>query len=239
MPVSKPPSGGYGRDEFFYVGEDNYDEHAEVAIPGYRHLHMAMVDLLERTIRREQAVRVLDLGVGTGKTSGCVLEAFPGANVVGVDLFDEMLAHARARLAAFGSRVRLVQGDFMRQPLGTDYDLCVSALGIHHQDAAGKQALFARVYDALAPGGQFCMIDWVKFGDPRRQQAALEAAAWHVRRAAPSVADEWEDHWRHKNRPDTEEDLCDWLVEAGFDFTFSAVRHYGIALVHAVKADRP
>lgn len=246
------------RDEFFYVMQDNYDEHAELAIPGYREMHTVLVDLLGGVWRSDDAaLRVLDLGAGTGKTTTAVLRKFRKAHAVCIDLFDEMLSHAADRFAqedGMRERVELRSADFMTADLGSGFDVCVSALAIHHQDPAGKRSLFRKVYRALRPGGYFCMIDWVKFREQWKNEAALAAAESHVRIALEradresrqripdsvasnwtAVADAWVEHWRTKNLPDTEDDLCSWLGAAGFREFFCPVRHFGMAFIYAVK----
>ncbi|MCC6336868.1 MAG: methyltransferase domain-containing protein [Myxococcales bacterium] len=50
--------------------------------------------------------RVLDAGCGTGEFTARVLEAFPGVEVLGVDVLDSSLDRARRRCAAFGARAR-------------------------------------------------------------------------------------------------------------------------------------
>ena len=80
------------------------------------------------------------------------------------------------------------------------------------------------------------MIDWVKFEHEGMNRAALEAAESYVRRSVPSeIADAWVHHWKYLNRPSTEEELCDALLEAGFQFSFCAARHFGMALIYAIK----
>jgi len=52
---------------------------------------------------------VLELGCGSGRVMASLLEQ--GLRVTGLDGAETMLARARARLAAFGARARLVRGD--------------------------------------------------------------------------------------------------------------------------------
>ena len=94
---------------------------------------------------------LVDLCCGEGLLSRALLERFPRARVLAMDLSPAMLAHARASLASHGS-----QGDqgghgdrFTTRP----FDLAdrswrtfpepvhafVSSLAIHHLDGAGKQ----------------------------------------------------------------------------------------------------
>jgi len=224
-----------GSDEFFYVVADNYDEHIELAIPFYRMMHDEMVRCVTG---RQDGLRFLDLGAGTGKTAAVLLINVGGSTARLVELFGEMLKHARTRLAAFGNRVEYVQGDFMDVPLGDGYDICVSSLAIHHQNAAGKQRLFNRVFEALGPHGKFLMIDWTKFSSSSVQELAAQTAEQH---ASEHISDaqalhDWCEHWRTKNIPDTVEDLCLWLKAAGFRNAECVMRYYGMALICAEKA---
>src|SRR5882757_5848992 len=59
---------------------------------------------------------VLDLGCGTGEITARFAERFPQASFVGVDLEEPHLERARARCAAFGSRVRFEVADAMALP---------------------------------------------------------------------------------------------------------------------------
>jgi SAM-dependent methyltransferase len=86
--------------------------------------------------RRELAVSVagdykepsvLDVGGGSARVGELMLEA-EASRYVDVDLSDTMLGLARQRLARFGDKVELVQGDFLSAPLEGPFDI-VLALG--------------------------------------------------------------------------------------------------------------
>jgi tRNA (cmo5U34)-methyltransferase len=187
---------------------------------------------------KDGILRVLDLGCGTGKTAAVFLATYPRATVRAVDLFEEMLKHARARLARFRDRVEYVQGDLRHVALGSAYDVCASALAIHHLLADEKRELFSRIYEALEPGGRFLMIDWTKFRSFDLQSLAAEVAERHAIRSVPKaeIVRAWIEHWREKNVPETVEDLTAWLLEAGFSSAECVMRYYGIALICAEKA---
>ena len=77
-----------------------------------------------------------------------------------------MLCAARAALAGAEADVTL-EVRRLEEPLPVGpFDLIFSALAVHHLDAAGKQDLFARVADALVPGGRFVLADVVIPVDP-------------------------------------------------------------------------
>jgi len=127
-------------------------------VPAYRDLQR---HLAEATTGID-AGAVLELGVGTGETVATVMAVHPAARLVGIDESEPMLARARDRFPAADLRVQRLQDPL---PEGT-YDLVVSALTVHHLDAAGKADLFRRVRARLRPGGRFVLADVVIPGDP-------------------------------------------------------------------------
>jgi SAM-dependent methyltransferase len=92
---------------------------------------------LARGIARDyDAPSVLDVGGGSGRIGELVLK--DGASrYLDVDLSDAMLDLARDRLARFGDKVELFQGDFLTTPLEGPFDV-VLALGYfdYIEDAA-------------------------------------------------------------------------------------------------------
>src|SRR5437660_1443801 len=70
---------------------------------------------------------VLDVGGGSGRIGEPALEQ-GASRYVDIDLSDTMLGLARERLARFGDKVELVQGDFVETPLAGPFDV-VLALG--------------------------------------------------------------------------------------------------------------
>ncbi len=157
-------------------------------IPPFDAFYGTAVDTLDAL--GEPVRSVLDLGAGTGLLSGFVLARWPEARLTLVDGAPAMLAQARERLAEAGAAARFVVGDLADPLPGTGFDAVVSALAIHHLDDAGKQALFARVLDALRPGGIFVNAEQVLGRTP-----AIQAGyrAWHRAESARlgTTAEEW------------------------------------------------
>jgi tRNA (cmo5U34)-methyltransferase len=110
------------------------------------------------------AQRVLELGTGTGETARRVLAANPTAHLIGIDASSEMLVWATSALPA--QRVELREGSLEDALPAGPFDVVVSALAIHHLDAAGKADLFARVSGVLAPGGRVVIADVIVPADP-------------------------------------------------------------------------
>jgi tRNA (cmo5U34)-methyltransferase len=85
----------------------------------------------------------------------------------------------------------------LEDPLPTEpFDLVVSAFAIHHLDGAGKQGLFDRIAQVLAPGGRFVMLDVVVPTEPVPDPIALEEGV---------------------DRPSAVEDMLGWFRAAGFE----------------------
>jgi SAM-dependent methyltransferase len=95
--------------------------------------------------------RALDLGTGTGEGAFAIARTFPEAEVLGVDLADQMLAMARAKTPPeLQGRVRFERGDASALPYADgSFDLVAHANMIPFFDeltrvlAAGGQAVFA------------------------------------------------------------------------------------------------
>jgi tRNA (cmo5U34)-methyltransferase len=112
---------------------------------------------------REGVQRILDLGTGSGVTARRILDVHPRARLVGIDESGEMLAAARLILPAEADlRVARLQDPLPPGP----FDLVVSALAVHHLEAAGKADLFRRVAQVLRAGGRFVLGDVIVPDDP-------------------------------------------------------------------------
>lgn len=96
-------------------------------------------------------LRVLDLGSGFGAFCRYAVEQ-GAAEVVGVDLSEKMIASAKER--GPGLPIAYEQADLEAYvPAANAYDLVYSSLAVHY--LADFDALVAKVYAALVPGGAF------------------------------------------------------------------------------------
>ena len=159
-------------------------------VPRYRELQNQVAEAASGI----DAGSILELGVGTGETAGVVLAVHAGAQLVGIDESEQMLALARDRFPAADLRVQRLEDPL---PAGS-YDLVVSALAVHHLDGAGKADLFRRVHGRLRPGGRFVLADVVVPDDP--QDAVTPVGPPH-------------------DKPSTLADQLSWLRLAGLQST--------------------
>jgi tRNA (cmo5U34)-methyltransferase len=179
---------------------------------------------------------LVDLCCGAGPLTAALLERFPRARVLAMDLSPAMLEHVRTTLgdvSGFGDRLQtrpfdLADRSWRRFP--EPVHAFVSSLAIHHLDGEGKRQLFRDLAAALAPGGALVIADLVQPATPAGQ--ALAAKAWDeaVRRRALEIAGGLapyevfrEERWNFYADPDPDPidqpspliDQLHWLAEAG------------------------
>jgi tRNA (cmo5U34)-methyltransferase len=150
-----------------------YDAAIRRFIPGYEEMIAEVVSILDDSL--DEAVRVVDLGAGTGALAGAILAGIPRSRVILVDIDPHMLDVAAARIARHGGRAELRCATF-DDALGAlaagvapaapavDGDpgigAIVASLALHHvADLDRKRALYSRIHAALAPGGVFLSAD--------------------------------------------------------------------------------
>jgi SAM-dependent methyltransferase len=99
--------------------------------------------------------RILDLGCGMGANTLALAQAFPDAEVLGLDAGAAMLRYGAARAAALGvTNVRFRQADIERVDLGDEgFDLVVTLMVLHETSKPAVQRIFATSQRHLAPGG--------------------------------------------------------------------------------------
>lgn len=112
------------------------------------------IEDLRRHLPREFRPRqILDFGCGTGTATAYLAEAFPEADVVGVDTAEAALKRAEQ---LYGSkRVRFRPVDALEQQEA--FQLCYVNGVFHHIEPARRDGAAHRIYSALGAGG-FCAL---------------------------------------------------------------------------------
>ena len=201
--------------EAFDAAATGYDGLRRQLIPCFDDFYGVAVDLAATA--PGSAPRILDLGAGTGLLADLVRRRLPAARLTLLDFSEEMLARARARFAGAPAPVEIRVGDYAAAPLGGPWDAVVSALSIHHLADDDKRRLYARAFEALAPGGVFVNADNVLAEDPAVQ--ARDRAAWIAAIRATGLAEAELRAALERTRVDVLAPLglqLGWLREAGF-----------------------
>ena len=195
----------------FDITAPTYDADRAKLIPCYDAFHRRATDLIPAG-----AKRILDLGAGTGILTTFVRSWYPDAHIHLMDFSAPMIEIARKRLAA-DNNVSFEVADYTTAPLGENYDAIVSALSIHHLEHAAKQALFAKIFAALRPGGVFVNAEQV--AGPTPALDAVYKSLWlqQVREAGATPQQIADSLYRQQDdRCASVEDQLQWMREAGF-----------------------
>jgi trans-aconitate 2-methyltransferase len=115
---------------------------------------------------------VLDAGCGSGNVTQLLLDRLPDGHVVAVDSSESMVEHAREALDP--ERATVLQADLVELALDEPVDAAFSNAVFHW--IPDHDALFARLYDALAPGGPLVAQCGGKGNVARFHAAAREVA---------------------------------------------------------------
>ena len=207
------------RDNFDAAAE-SYDRKLRQFIPDFEEFYGAVLRFVP--FGRDSEVRVLDLGAGTGVLSEMVADRFPRATVTLMDFSAKMMNVARGRFAESRDRFRFVVADYLEEQFTEQYELVVSALSIHHLENRGKQMLFRKVYDSLAPGSVFVYADQVLGATPEIEEQYQEDLVRRLRETGieEQVLDNFQERMTDTRRETLEVPLTTqitWLAEAGFE----------------------
>jgi len=152
--------------EYFGSMVESYDSLIQRAVPRYHEMTDRLLDYLPAT---KPALRILELGCGTGNLSLRLADRFPDAAISFVDASPEMVALTRERIkqqypdaiakASFVT-TRFEALDF---PPGS-FDLITSCISLHH--VIDKRSLYHRLFALLSPGGTLRFADQLAGSSP-------------------------------------------------------------------------
>jgi SAM-dependent methyltransferase len=242
--------------------QESWDRQQEGYMPDREDRLAALLDVVEAVAGPRPLV--LDLACGTGTISRRLLERFPGARSIAVDVDPALLTIARATLGD-DERVRFVRADladpaWVGELPETPVDAVLTATALHWL----PEPLLRRVYRDLAgivrPGGAVANADQMGAADLPRLGAALAAlearrrerlradgrpdwdAWWDIAATDPLIADavaERRAHFGGANHPAEFDPPSSWhgqaLRDAGFDEAGVVWRSGGGAVVAAVR----
>lgn len=155
--------------EFFDRRLDGYDAHQLDCIASAREFYPFTAACLPR----EPGCRILDLGCGTGLELEAYFAANPAAEVTGIDLAPGMLQALREKFP--GKALTLILGSYFTVPFGEGaFDAAVSVESLHHFTQAEKLPLYAKLQNALKPGGYFILTDYFSLSDEEERHHRQE-----------------------------------------------------------------
>ncbi|HKA84546.1 MAG TPA: class I SAM-dependent methyltransferase [Acidimicrobiales bacterium] len=242
--------------------QESWDRQQEGYMPDREERLAALLDVVEAVAGPQPLV--LDLACGTGTISRRLLERFPRARSIAVDVDPALLTIARATLGD-DERVRFVRADladpaWILELPELPFDAALTATALHWL----PEHLLRRVYRDLAgivrPGGAVANADQMEAADLPRLGAALAGVEarrqervradgrpdwdgwWEIAAADPVIAEavaERTAHFGGVNHPAGFDPPSSWhaqaLLDAGFSEAGIVWRSGAGAVVAAVR----
>jgi tRNA (cmo5U34)-methyltransferase len=168
-----------------------------------------------------RATAVLDVGCGAGNYTVKLLQKLPGLGATLVDLSRPMLDRAVQRVTAAGaSTVTPLQGDVRDLTLPAEgFDVIFAAAVLHHLRTDDEwRAVFAKLYQALRPGGSVWISDLVEHTTPAVQEMMWSRyGEYLVSLKGPEYRDQVFAYVDHEDTPRPLAFQLDLLRAVGFD----------------------
>ncbi|MGH3170706.1 MAG: methyltransferase [Trebonia sp.] len=182
--------------------------HWERLVQPFAALSVPVAEIAADSLELDRAgeISILDIGGGSGIYSATWLAVNPAARSTQID-WAPVNAIARRLLAGQGvaDRFTCVNGDFHTTDFGTGiHDFVVYSHIAHQEGPEANMAIFARIRDALKPGGTLVISDYIVDDDRGGQAFPLIFAAEMLLKSKRG----WT--WRQA-------DYQAWLAKAGFE----------------------
>lgn len=150
--------------------------------------------------------RVLDLGAGAAVWSIPIAQALPSARITAVD-WPQVLTQVTSQFVArygLGAQYELLSGDVLEVHFGDGYDVAIAGLLLHTEGEPRSRALLKKIYEALRPGGQVVLVEFLV---DREREQSLDGLLFALNMLVHSdLGTTW-----------SYEELSGWLIAEGFE----------------------
>jgi len=123
--------------------------------PNETWVRQGLIDVVKGTPRR-----ILDLGCGTGSTTLMLKQAFPQAEVIGIDLSPYMLFMADYKAKSAGLELQWLHANAEETGFpDASFDLVTASLLFHETPSQVAQSILQEGFRLLIPGGEAIILD--------------------------------------------------------------------------------
>jgi|BioPla2DNA2_1021312.scaffolds.fasta_scaffold27589_3 tRNA (cmo5U34)-methyltransferase len=204
-------------------------------IPFYEEMIKALI--LSIPFKKEELIKVIDLGCGTGTIASKIKETFPNSRISCLDIAENMIKMAQIKL---GENKKVVYhiGDFYSFDFDKKYDVVISSLALHHlAEDEDKKMFYQKIYNALTDRGVFYNADVVLGSNNYLQE--LYMTKWKEFMSKNVSWDEIENKWimkyKDEDRPTGLIKHIKWLEEIGFKNVDVVWKYYNYAVYGGYK----
>ncbi len=167
--------------------------------------------------------RVLDVGGGSGAFSMAFVRERKSIKAVVFDL-PQVIGLTRRFIETEGlnDKIETIEGNYELDSLGSGFDVVFLSAVIHSNSVEINQMLFKKANDALIPGGQLVVLDYIMSEDGT---APLAGALFSLNMlVGTSAGDTY-----------TESEIRRWMTEAGFKNILRKNTSFGTSLIIGKK----
>jgi ubiquinone/menaquinone biosynthesis C-methylase UbiE len=166
-------SGGWLTEE----SAERYDTQVEVLLKGTANaMRRQALPLLHKLFagRDQRQLRLLDIGCGTGRFLDFVKQAWPRLQIIGLDMSDAYVRHARRHLRRW-SRTRFVIGKAEAIPFpDSSQDAVTSIFLFHELPPKVRRGALRECARVLKPGGRLIIQDSLQCDDQKEYEGLLQ-----------------------------------------------------------------
>ncbi|HEY2527847.1 MAG TPA: class I SAM-dependent methyltransferase [Xanthobacteraceae bacterium] len=166
-------SGGWMTD----VSAERYDTQVEVLFNGTANAirRQALPQIYEAFAGRDQRqLELLDIGCGTGRFLDFVKQAWPRLRVIGLDMSEAYIRHARRHLMRW-SRTTFIIGKAEAIPVADNSQDAVTSVFVFHElPPKVRRIALGECARVLKPGGRLVLLDSLQRGDRPDYEGLLE-----------------------------------------------------------------
>ncbi len=204
-------------------------------IPYYNQMIGALIDSIH--FDNDAAIRIIDLGCGTGTISKRISEKYPNSKIICLDVASNMIDIAKHKLSGHND-VEFITGDFSKIDTNEKYDVIVSSLALHHlENDKEKRDFYTKVYDSLTDFGIFYNADVVLASTDYLQDVNMNRWIEFINKrvSMDEILNKWIPTYNAEDRPAKLLDQLKWLEDIGFKSVDVIWKYYNFSVYGGIK----
>jgi tRNA (cmo5U34)-methyltransferase len=141
---------------------DVFDDMLQRSIPQYNAMRLVTFEVANRFVKPGTAI--IDMGCSRGEALLPFVSTFGAANdYIGLEISEPMIEAARSQFTGHphGERVTIARADLRHEFPTVTSSLVLSVLTLQFTPIEYRQRIIRRVFNSLAPGGAFVLVEKV------------------------------------------------------------------------------
>ncbi|MFA7074952.1 MAG: methyltransferase domain-containing protein [Endomicrobiaceae bacterium] len=221
--------------EHFENEAKKFDELIVKLIPYYDEMLNALINSVN--FEKRKNVKILDLGCGTGNVSLKILNGFPKAEILCVDLSQNMIDIAKNKLSKY-KNISFAVGNIADFEFKNTYDVILSSLAVHHLKTDEDKAKFYKmIFGILNKNGIFANADEILGENKYLQNVNMKLWTEYMKKnfSEREVSEKWLKAYESEDRPSKLIKQLEWMKNAGFKDVDIIWKYYNFAVFSGIK----